>query len=72
MAPRAERNLREAQERVVVLRRQLAKEHHLAQVAVKSVILVEGESDRIAGLERALRTPKTFALGGVGGRPPVR
>jgi hypothetical protein len=63
--PRAERDLRKARDRVVVLRRQLAKEYSVEQVAMKAVVLVEGESDRIAVETLAARRGRDLAAEGV-------
>ena len=62
---RAERDLRTVRNRVVVLRRELAKEHSVEQVAVKAVVLVEGESDRIAVETLAARRGRDLAAEGV-------
>jgi hypothetical protein len=53
------------EERVVVLRRQLAKKQSVKQVAVSAVVLVEGESDRIAVETLAVRRGRDLAAEGV-------
>ena len=61
----AERDLREPHHRVVVSRRQLAKQRGVEQVAVKAVILVEGESDRMVLETLAARRGRDLAAEGV-------
>ena len=50
---------------MVVLWRQVAKAHGVEQVAVKAVVLVEGESDRIAVETLAARRGRDLAAEGV-------